>query len=403
MMGFALVRWRAVGLLVLACLVVFCVRLAAWQSQLIADEGIHVAQVQAYLSGSLDANPYLAMIPGYHAVLAALMSVAGLSSMGGMRGMSALFGAIAAVIFYAIRRKLGDDKAVFTAALFYVFPLFYPYYFLAYTDIFSMMVVLLAVLQAVSGRHLLAACVVTLSIAVRQNNVIWGAFLAAYAAWPALARADVDLRKKCLDGFVSALPYVMPALAFLGYWYWNGSIVFSAAIAEAHPDMTLRAGNVWFTLFLFLVFFPFEAWNGLKSFCRALRARPWLWLIPLACACVKMHGSGDNHVSYDYFIRNAFIAMVSHGWAKVGFGIVVAFAAGAIAYTRFRDPRGVLVYPFSIVCLSSSILIENRYSMIPFALWMAFRKDESPRWMIVVWLLLSVWLTYNVLNMKFML
>ena len=116
-----------------------------------------------------------------------------------------------------------------------------------------------------------------------------------------------------------------------------------------------------------------------------------------------MRVSGDNHAFYYYFIRSAFIAMVSHGWIKIVFGIVIGFAAGAIAYTRFRDPRGVLVYPFSILCLASSVLIENRYSMIPFALWMAFRKDESPRWMLPAWLLLSVWLTYNVLNMNFML
>lgn len=397
-------RWRLAGPLLLVMLFACFIRLAVWQSQAIADEGVHVPQIASFMSGSWDMNPYLAMIPGYHFVMAVLMHASGLSSMGAMRGLSALFGLSAALVFYFIRRKLGDDDALASAALFFVCPLFFPYYFLVYTDIFSLTFVLLAVLSAISGRHLLAACIMTLALVARQNNVIWAAFLAAYAAWPALAKQDEAPWARLKGGIVSALPYVLPALAFVAYWRWNGTIVFSAKISGGHPDLTLHGGNVWLALFLFLVLFPREAWKGLQSFGEAVRARPWLLVVPVVlCVWVRMRGSGDNHAYYDYFIRNAFIAFVAHGWARVCFCILVALAACSIVFTRFRDPRGALVYPFSIVCLASSVLIENRYAIIPFALWMAFREENSPRWMILVWVALSSLLAYGVLTMWFML
>jgi alpha-1,2-glucosyltransferase len=268
----------------------------------------------------------------------------------------------------------------------------------------SLMVVLLAVLSAITGRHILAAGIMTLSLTVRQNNVIWAAFLAAYAAWPALAVRETSAWMRLKEATIKAMPYLLPALVFLAYWRWNGSIAFSAKISGAHPDLSLHAGNVWLTLFLFLVLFPLEAWKGLQAFWAALRVRPWLlWVLVVAVCWVKLRGNGDNRAFLDYFIRNAFIAFVAHGWMRVCFAILVGLAACSIVFTRFRDPRGALVYPFSAVCLASSWLIENRYSMLPFALWMAFRKENSPRWMILVWLALSSLLTYGVLTKRFML
>ena len=404
MAGNVMVRWRVAGLLLLVTLLVFFVRLALLQSQPIVDETVHVPQIESFMRGSWDTQPNLAMIPGYHLVVAGLMSATGLSSLGAMRGMSAMFGVVAALIFYFIRRKLNDEDALASAVLFYLFPLFYPYYFLAYTDIFSLVIVLLAVLSAISGRHVLAAVIMTLSLAVRQNNVIWAAFLAAYAAWPALTMRETSAWMRLKGASAKAISYVLPALAFLAYWRWNGTIAFSAKIAGAHPDLTVHAGNVWFTSLLFLVLFPYEAWKGLRSFGAALPVRPWLSLIPIvAGGCVKLRGSGDNHAFLDYFIRNAFIVSVAHGWMKVCVGISVGLAAWSMAFIRFRDSRGLLIYPVSIVCLASSKLIENRYSIVPFALWMAFRKENSPRWMMLVWLALSSLLTYGVLTKRFML
>jgi DIE2/ALG10 family. len=397
--------WRGIVPALLAIVFVMVAIFAVGHPQLIVDEGVNVPQIETFMQGSLETQPYMAMVPGYHAVLAGLMQAMGLSSVGAMRVLGSLFGIAAAMVFYAIRRSQDDNDALWSALLFFVLPLFYPYYFLAYTDILSLLMVLLAVWQGMRGRHIAAAVIMTLSLAVRQNNIIWAAFLAAYAAWPAFMESHAGLAGRARGAIARALPYLLPAIAFVAYWLWNGAIVFSPKLAGAHPDFALRGGNVWFALLLFPLLFPAEAWTGLRSYLGDVRLRPWLLLIPVvAAAVVKLRGSGDNHAFTDYFIRNAFIVYVMHhAWAKVVAGFLVGVAGCAIAYTRFRDPRGVLVYPFSALCLASSVLIENRYAMVPFALWMAFRERNSPRAMVVVWGAVSAAVAYGILTRRFML
>lgn len=402
MVGKTIGRWHLAGLLLALTAMFVC--LALVQSRVIVDESVHVPQIEGFMAGDWEVQPALAMIPGYHLVMAAVMSVTGFSFPGAMRAASALFGLMAALVFYRIRREWNDGHAVTSAALFYACPLFFPYYFLVYTDIFSLALVLSAVLATVRGRHLLAAAIMTVSLAARQNNVIWAAFLAAYAAWPDLAKQDDALWSRVRRGFVTAMPYLLPGLVFVAYWKWNGSIVFSTGLSRAHPDMKLHGGNVWFTVFLFALLFPLDAWKGLKSFMALARDRPWILLIPVViAACVRLHGSGDNRAFLDYFLRNAFIAGVAHGWARAAFGVLVGLTVCALAFVEFREARGRLVYPFSVIGLASSSLIENRYSIIPLALWMVFRKDSGPRWMVYVWLAVSSFLTYGVLTMRFML
>src|SRR3546814_9470521 len=82
----------------------------------------------------------------------------------------------------------------------------------------------------------------------------------------------------------------------------------------------------------------------------------------------------------DYFIRNAiFVAVRDGGWERWAFGAVVALSACSIGFVRFAIPQAWLVYPVAILYLSASLLIENRYSIIPFALWMALRSPGSDR------------------------
>ncbi|HEY9541073.1 MAG TPA: hypothetical protein VIR05_05505, partial [Luteimonas sp.] len=205
-----------------------------------------------------------------------------------------------------------------------------------------------------------------------------------------------------------AWPYALPVAMFLAYWAWNGTISLSKTVAGGHPDLELHAGNVWFSLFLFFVFFPREAWVGSKRFVGALRRNAWLFLLPLAIiALAKLKGSYDNTQFADYFIRNAIIVAVRDGgWERWAFGAVVALSACSIGFVRFAIPQAWLVYPVAILYLSASLLIENRYSIIPFALWMALRSpgsDRAERVQLVAWALVSLFFVWGIFTGRFML
>jgi hypothetical protein len=246
------------------------------------------------------------------------------------------------------------------------------------------------------------------AICVRQNNVVWAGFMPLFALWPTLKEANWRPWRCAATVARVAWPYLLPVAAFLAYWAWNGTISLSKTVAAGHPDLRLHVGNLYFSLFLFFVFFPDDVWTGAKQFVAAARDNRWLLLIPLVLfAFVKLKGSYDNTQFTDYFIRNAIIEAARHGvWERWVFSAVVALAACSIGFVRFTRPQAWLVYPFSILYLALSWLIENRYSIIPFALWMALRttgSDRADRIRLVAWIVVSQFFVWGIFSGRFML
>src|SRR3546814_12293992 len=78
------------------------------------------------------AHPLLTTIPGYHLAVAALLKVASIESVAAMRAVGAGIGVACALVFWLIRRRLGDPHASRSAALLFFLPFLFPYYFLVY-------------------------------------------------------------------------------------------------------------------------------------------------------------------------------------------------------------------------------------------------------------------------------
>jgi alpha-1,2-glucosyltransferase len=359
---------------------------------ILGDEFSHVPQIWSFMHGKWVLNPYLTSIPGYHLLMAGLMKVLGQQSLIAMRTISATFGIASALLFHEIRRTLGDPRAALHAAAFFFLPFLYPYYFLVYTDTLSLALVLGALLATLRKHDLLAAIVLTASILVRQNNVVWAALMPLLSAWPCLSEKNIPLHQKTRQILGLSWPYMLPIVVFFSYWAWNGSISLSKKVASEHPDLSLHPGNVYFALFLFVAFFPVEVWRGARRFMTSLHSRPWLVLAPLCLvACVHLKGAPHNYISLDYFAHNAIIAIAGSGSGRWTFALAATLGACGICYTRFMLPHGWLIYPLAAFYLCSSWMIESRYAIVPFAIWMALRKVENKNLSTEI-LVLSAWI-----------
>lgn len=374
--------------------------------ELVVDEYFHVPQIVAFMRGIFVVHPLLTTIPSYHLVMAALMNVFSLQSAQGMRAINATFGLICAFFFYLIRRTLGDPHASLYAAVFFFLPFLYPYYFLIYTDTLSLMLVLGAFFAALKQRHLAAALTLTAALLVRQNNVVWTAFMPLFFSNPHRLRLSEinDTLKKLMH---TAWPYALPIAVFFGYWFWHGSISMSKALTTKHPDLSLHLGNLYLFLFLFVLFFPYNAFQGLRQFIDYARHRPWILVILLLIIpLIHLKGSPDNYISIHYYLRNTLIQIVASGPARWAFAAAVAVGVCAIAFTPLALPQSWLIYVFSAFYVCSSWLIENRYLIIPFALWMALCKAESERalwWSLAAWIGVSVFFVWGIFGIRFML
>lgn len=402
-------KWQnAAPWFIAGCICLCSLFFAQSSHRLVVDEVAHLPQIQWFMEGRWELRQGLAMLPGYHLLVAALAALLGLD-VEGMRATGVLFGLSAACAFYGIRRHLRDTHAIRSAALFFFLPVLYPYYFLIYTDVLSLALVLWALWSTLKSRHWLSACLLTASVFVRQNNVIWAGLLPAIAFWPEL-KAMVESR--CMPAALrlvhKSMPYGVPVLLFALYWMWNGSISLSRNVAAGHPDLTIHTGNLYYAVFLCLLLFPVEACKGLRDFLASVKRMPWLVLLPLLLAFGgKIKGSPDNYAFTDYYVRNAMIEAIRHGgWPRWLFSVLTALAACGLSRTRFLHAQGWLIYPFACVYLGSSWLIEGRYAIIPLAIWMAFRvnaPDREEKITLCCWAAVSTLLVWIIFTGRLML
>jgi alpha-1,2-glucosyltransferase len=380
----------------------------ACRAGLISDEWIHFNQVSRMRAGDwLGIDPSLTMLTGYHGLVAAAMKAVGAESLGAARWISALAGVLAAWCFRGLRRELAKDASALPVQQFAVLPILLPFVFLVYTDVLSIAMVLGAMWLALRNRHATAALVLLASLLVRQNNVVWAAFIAAWCLWPAMRwRPWRSWRESLRIG----MPYAAVVAAFAGYWIVHGGISVSETQSYAHPDVSFHVGNAYFALAMLALLMPLHVGLGLRRFVAKAMARPAWWWLPLATlavfACCFRVDHEYNRVVPDFNLRNAWLlAIDAHLVAKSLFGLVATLAACALAGNGTASGRGWLLLPFAAVALCAAWLIEPRYALVPIAFWLAMRRQESApveQATLALWGVLAVYLATGIFDYRFM-
>lgn len=373
------------------------------------DEIYHYAQIHLFRIGDFRVlDTYLTTIPGYHAVVAVLLGLAGLDSLGAARAINAMFGLVVLAAFHSLRRRLWPGTESLATAQIVVLPILAPYFFLVYTDVLALALILGAVAATLAQRHLLSALLLAGVVLVRQNDVVWAAFAGVLATWPRLREHGL-VRWKSIGRM--ALPYALPIAAFLAFWAWNGSISLSHGQAALHPELTLHLGNPCFALLLAGVLMPLHVLAGLRDFAGCLRARPWLLVLAPAMFTLYwfgFHADNPYNGALPAFLpRNAFLlALDRDPGLRAATGIVIVLAACGLAPTRMRPSAAPWLYPTAAFFLAASWLIEQRYVLVPFVLWLAFREQRAP-WIeyatLALWLVLAVCLFSGVATGRFFL
>ena len=413
--GSVFVGWRGQGgsrlaLLGLGVLLgaLYCAALVvSLGAPLRGDELYHYAQIHLFRHGEFRLlDRYLTTIPGFHAAVAGAMAACGLDSPGAARAINAGFGLIAAAGFHALRRRLWPGTETIATAQFVALPILAPLFFLVYTDVLALALILWSTVAALAGRHALAALALFGVVLVRQNDVVWAAFVAALVAWPVLREG----RRGAPRLLLALWPYLLPLAAFCSFWAWNGSISLSREQAAFHP-LTLRLGNPYFALLLAAVLLPLQVLGGLRRFAVAVRARPWLLAVPLAAFVLYAWGfHADNPYNAavpDHLPRNALLLKLDADPAwRLTAGLAMMLAACGLGSVALRPRGAALLYPCAALFLAASWLIEQRYAIVPLVLWLAFREH---RWRaqeqvtLALWLVLAVCVMAGVLSGRYFL
>lgn len=336
-----------------------------------SDEMFHVPQIRNFCAGRYALDAAITMLPGYHLLSAGFARLLGECSPRVMRGFNVLCGLLVTWAAYQIVRALRSKYPLRRASAFYFLPLFYPYQFVAFTDVSALLFALLAVLSMVKQRWALAGLTASLGVLLRQTNVVLLAFLLLSAAlrYERTQPLSVLLRRTWSS--------LLGCVGFGVFMLLNEGV----AIGDRSSHRAgLHVGNVYLCLFL-LAFTALPV--GLSTLWHrrtALRSKGFIAML-LTAAVVY---ANCFEVSHHYNLLLNFLRNVLLHWATLSashralFFIPVALGLGIATVTRFAQPAFWVWLPIALITLLPEGLIEQRYALLPIALFTLLRKDGAP-------------------------
>jgi alpha-1,2-glucosyltransferase len=339
-----------------------------------ADESIHYNEVSRLIVGNMRINSDLTTFPTYHYVLALpgkIHRAAG--QLPYVRFFAFCLSALSILVFFRIAQNEDPASAQIRTLQFCSLPILFPLFFLIYTDLFSLAFVLASLHLARRGQYVLAGLAAIGALATRQNNLMW-VLLSCFFIFQREKSILLALRK----GWVFVL-----LLAAFGIFIW-----FNHGIAigdrERHP-WGLFTGNIFFMLLLFFIFFlPIHVskaaaiWGFLKKHKVAWLMIPLLYFV-YVFSFAPTHPYNQATDEFLFFLRNRLLAQMNASllWKSLFF-LPMIYALFTLFVTPLIDRQYYWIYPTSILFVLPSWLIEQRYYLIPFSLFLLSRqRDDS--------------------------
>jgi alpha-1,2-glucosyltransferase len=336
---------------------------------LLVDEPLYYNYILSVKAGIIE-KPLFTTLPGYAFFVAGISWLIHASTIAHIRTIAFILniGAICAVTLLA--HKL-NPKTYMRSSLLWVFvPIIFPFLFLIYTDVFSVLMIVTAFYLHLRKDYRLSGLVGFLSWFVRQNNVIWLLLLAVFA-W-----IESPTKERLKNVWV----HVLGLGAFAAFIYINKGI--AVGDASAHPSKIMSSGNVFFFLFVFFILFlPYNIAQFPKII-RLFKKLPALALFVISIFIVYMLNFDVTHqynLHRGYYIHNDIaLFMVKSTLFKVLSFLPIAYAAFSLLSTEWHNRKYVWILPMIVLYLLPSWLIEQRYYLIPITLFILLKKPSSP-------------------------
>lgn len=364
------------------------------------DEWVHFDQIHRIIAGVPNRNPALTTFPTYHYLLA--FPARFYPPAGGLpflRMFAFFLSALSIVAFYRMASFVDSPSSLLRTLQYCFLPITFPLFFLLYTDLFSMAFIFAALYFVIRKRYTLAGIAALGAMITRQNNLIW-ILLCCVLIY--------DSEKHFLTSLKKGWVFVLLLVAFAIFAIVNHGVAIGDR--DKHPWM-LTSGNVFFMLLLFFIFFlPLHLKHSRDILDLIKRNKKTLLLIPLLYLLYFFTFSPThpyNQAAYSFFLRNRLLLFMNSSllW-KTLFFMPMIYSVFTLMVTKFIEPRYYWFYPASVLFVLPSWLIEQRYYLIPFSLFLIARKqDESltENTLLIVYAPTAMFFLHGILADKFFL
>jgi len=137
----------ALSALLLVIILLFISFFIIKDTKLHGDENVHYGQILQFSKGNYLINSALTTIPGYHILLASIAKISS-NSLPFIRLLNFFLSLISIGIFFLLAKKISPSSSALKSIQYTLFPILFPLFFLVYTDVLSLLLVMLAILCA---------------------------------------------------------------------------------------------------------------------------------------------------------------------------------------------------------------------------------------------------------------
>ncbi|CAN3374701.1 hypothetical protein DIURU_002318 [Diutina rugosa] len=360
---------------------------------LFIDEFFHIRQAQTYLSGNFkEWDDKITTPPGLYWLGYGFIKLFNLKdSITNWRAVN-LFGGLLVfpiVLWFFPQRQWWIATIVGQ-------PLIYTYYFLFYTDVWSTIFVVAALVASMvptGPRLLLGGILGFISLWFRQTNILWVAFVLSIALdYHARGKFGWNRLKPFLSGLLSVkvVPFYATFAAFAGFVWQNGGITLGD---KSNHQVSFHSAQVLYCL-LFICAFTWPAWLSPKLARDYLRAWTRYYGLSAVLQVAIIYGlvkiieygttvhpflvADNRHYSF-YIYRKLFkragiwMAPVYHacGWVVVN----QLLQARRLSWITTSTFFGAMV-----LTLVPSPLFEPRYYIVPVVVFRMFINSAPGKW-----------------------
>ncbi|KIP06942.1 glycosyltransferase family 59 protein [Phlebiopsis gigantea 11061_1 CR5-6] len=394
------------------------------------DEPFHVPQAQAYCDGNFSYwDPKITTPPGLYMLSFILKRIFMLKCNLAMLRLTPLLTLlmlpIAVTRLLCYHKRVAPPSSFLTplpeAVVLSAFPVAWFFGFLYYTEVPSLVFVVLTVVAATEGKHSLAALLGTISCTFRQTNVIW--VLYAYASSqvtalrfrrsstggkpatklhdpPALAAGPADVFRMIASApwvipevLLKFIPYGVVVAGFTAFVIWNGGIVLGDK-SNHTPSFHVPQ------LYYFVGFATLLGWPALLSAPGGTQglARGVWYRMNIVCTCTV--SAVMAFTIHQFTIHHPFLLADNrhytfYVWRRVfrlhpvvPYLLIPGYIACAWAwFLRIGNDQtllqNLLVPLFVTPTLLPTPLLEPRYFLIPYILLRA-QVSDVPGWGVVM-------------------
>lgn len=375
--------------LYIACIIMTTIgTLLIFNTPWLSDEYHHKQQINYFQAGNFVVAPSLTVIPGYHIIMFTFITILNVQpeDIGAMRMIGAILLTLLTIpIIYGITKNIKKTLQI------YLFPTFFSFYFILYTDMMSLAFVLLAWYLFIKDKPTLSGIAALIAITIRQNNLVWLGMMMIIPLiqlYPIIQRQWKPYNKQKINETMNNLVkyyikkywmYIIDCILFLAFVIYNGGIIiYDRAYHPLAPHVT----NIWFALFtMFFLFLPLILYKA-KEIIEYVKKPEGAGIAILLTLIII--GTYSNTHWYNLLTNVGFVKNTILQWGDLNYltkflyAIPCVITALWLCITKIKNKMAYTILFFSVFVLIDW-MVDMRYFMIPVAFFLIYREEQNQK------------------------